>query len=299
MNEAILRLDKVVREFPGFVLDRVSFTLQPGYVMGLVGPNGAGKTTTIKLILGLLRAQAGTITVFGMDIGRQALAIKRQVGYLGEKLALPDGVTSEWVAALFSRCLPNWDDGRFQGYLRRFGVPRNKPVRALSKGNRAKLALAAAMAHRPQLLILDEPTSGLDPLVRHEVIGALRDVVAEEDRSVLFSTHIVSDLEAIADFVTVIADGRVIASEPRDRLTERWRRLSFRVDDPARGLDDRLRDVRRQGSHVTAVTDDYCEELRRTLGQVASGAVEASALSLEEVFRHLVGTDFSRGADGV
>jgi len=294
-----LRLEGVTREFPGFVLDRVSFTLEPGYVMGFVGPNGAGKTTTIKLILGLLRAEAGTITVFGMDMRRQALAIKRQLGYLGEKLALPDGVTAEWVAAFLSRCFPTWDGGRFQGYLRRFGVPRNKPVRALSKGNRTKLALAAAMAHRPRLLILDEPTSGLDPLVRHEVIEALRDVVAEEDRSVLFSTHIVSDHEAIADFVTVINDGRVIASEPRDRLTERWRRLTFRVDDPACGLDARLRDVRRQGSHVTAVTDDYCEDLRRTLGRVASGAVEASALSLEEVFRYLVGSNRSRGADDI
>lgn len=299
MNEAILRLEQVVREFPGFVLDRVSFTLQPGYVMGFVGPNGAGKTTTIKLILGLLRAQAGTITVLGMDTRHQALAIKRQVGYLGEKLALPEGVTSEWVAALRSRCLPTWDDGRFQGYLRRFDVPRNKPVRALSKGNRTKLALAAAMAHRPRLLILDEPTSGLDPLVRHEVIEALRDVVIEEDRSVLFSTHIVSDLEAVADFVTIINHGRVITSEPHDRLAGRWRRLTFRVDSPGRRLDGRLRDVRRQGSHVTAVTDAYSEELRQTLGEVASGPVEASALSLEEVFRYLVTSDRSRGGDGI
>ncbi|MDQ7793359.1 MAG: ABC transporter ATP-binding protein [bacterium] len=297
MSEPLLRLEGVTRDFPGFRLDRVSFTLEPGYVMGLVGPNGAGKTTTIKLILGLLRMREGTITVFGMDSRKDSLAIKRQVGYLGERVALPESVTSRWVASFLSRCFPDWDDSRFEGYLNRFGVPRDKPVRALSKGNRTKLALAAALAHRPRLVILDEPTSGLDPLIRHEVIESLRDVVAGEDRSVLFSTHIVSDLEAIADFVTVINDGRVVASEPRDRLTERWRRLTFRVEDATGRPDARLLDVRRQGATVTAVTGEYGVDLLQTLRQVATGPVEAAAMGLEEVFRYLVGRNRPNGVD--
>ena len=226
MPDSILTLDGVTRHFPGFTLDRISFVLRPGSIMGLLGPNGAGKTTTIKLILNLIHPDSGSIRVFGLDNRRHEIEIKRQIGYVGENALLPPDGTARWLGRYLAICFPSWDDCLYRRYLARFEVPADKPARALSKGTRTKLALAAAMAHRPRLLILDEPTSGLDPVVRHEVLNAIREVAADDGRSVLFSTHIVSDAEAAADTVTVIRDGRVLVSEGKDELLSRWRRAA-------------------------------------------------------------------------
>lgn len=289
----ILWLEGVTREFPGFRLDRVSFSLEPGYVMGFIGPNGAGKTTTVKLILNLLRPHSGTIRVFGLDSRTDEVAIKQQVGYLGERASLPETATAEWLGSFLARYYPTWDASLYRRYLKRFEVPLGKPAGTLSKGTRTKLALAAAMAHRPRLLILDEPTSGLDPLIRHEVVDALRDVVADGDRSVLFSTHIVSDLESIADFVTVIDRGRIVASEPRDQLAERWKRVTFRVHEDAppealRRLEEHFVETRWQGAHFVGVTGSYDDGLAAAIAKLAAGPVDTAALGLEEAFRYLV-----------
>ncbi len=223
----ILVLDGVTRRFGGFLLDGISFRLRPGSVMGLLGPNGAGKTTTIKLILNLLHLDAGSISVFGLDSRRDELAIKRKLGYLGERAILPPQGDALWLGRFLAVCFPEWDDRRYRHYLKRFGVPTAKPAGTLSKGTRTKLALAAAMGHRPGLLLMDEPTTGLDPLVRHEVVEAIREVAGDGRRAVLFSTHIVSDLEAAADAVTILDQGQVIASEAKDRLLGRWPGLSL------------------------------------------------------------------------
>lgn len=288
----ILTLEGVTREFPGFRLERVSFSLEPGYVMGLIGPNGAGKTTTVKLILNLIRPQAGRIRVFGLDSVTQEGDIKRHLGYLGEKAPLPESATAEWLGSFMARYFPTWDRSLYRHYLKRFEVPEGKPARALSKGTRTKLALAAAMGHRPQLLILDEPTSGLDPLVRHEVVDALRDVVSDEGHSVLFSTHIVSDLEAIADFVAVLVKGRLITCETREQLADRWRRLTFRPRDPSSTalapLLQQFVETRQLGSLVTGVTGAYGPTLRGEVEAAAAGPVETCSLALEEIFRYLV-----------
>jgi len=222
---SILHLEAVVKRFPGFLLDRVSFDIGPGSVMALLGPNGAGKTTTIKLILGLLHLDGGRISVLGMDSRRQEQLVKQNIGYLGEHALLPPEATARWLGQFLSVTFAAWDDRLYRSYLERFDVPVGKPVRALSKGTRTKLALAAALGHRPRLLVLDEPTTGLDPLVRQEVVAAIREVAADGRRAVLFSTHIVSDAEAAADWVTVLARGRVVTSEPKARLLSHYPNL--------------------------------------------------------------------------
>jgi len=289
----LLSLCTVTRQFPGFLLDRVTFSLRPGAVMGLLGPNGAGKTTIIKLILNLIRPDAGSIRVFGLDSQSHEIMIKRDIGYVGENALLPPNGTARWLGRFLSICFPSWDDSLYRYYLDRFGVPMNKPARALSKGTRTKLALAAAMGHRPRLLILDEPTSGLDPIVRLEVVGAIREAADEGGRSVLFSTHIVSDLEAVADTVTVINRGRVLVSEEKDVLLSKWRRMSFQPNPSAARDLERLCQafIQREpvGGMFTGVTNCYSQDLAQRIRNAAvEGTVGESPLSLEEVFVYLV-----------
>ncbi len=275
----LLTLEDVSRQFPGFLLDRVSFRLEPGYVMGLIGPNGAGKTTLIKLMLNLLRPSAGTITIFGLDHRRHEVEVKKQLGYVGERAHYPPEATAEWVGRFMAQWFPTWDDALYRSYLNRFAVPPRGVVRTLSKGQVTKLALAAAMGHRPRLLILDEPTSGLDPLVRREVVGALREVVRDEGRSVLFSTHILSDLESLADYITVLAGGHLITSESMDTLADRWKRLTYTCTPGPRP----------QGSS-SVITGDFGPDLVNNIGLAtpSTGPVEVASLSLEEILAQLV-----------
>ncbi len=220
----ILVLEEVSRNYPGFLLEGVSFSLQAGSIMGLLGPNGAGKTTIIKLILNLIRPDSGFIRVFGLDSSKDEIEIKKNLGYLGENVNLLPSVTGEWLGSYLSVCFPSWDDGLFKSYLERFRVPARKKVKTLSKGNRTKLGLSLAMGHRPALLVLDEPTSGLDSIIRHEVTEAVKEIVREEGRAVLFSSHIVSDLEACADEIVVVNEGRLLLAEDKDDLLAQYKK---------------------------------------------------------------------------
>jgi ABC-2 type transport system ATP-binding protein len=223
MGEAIA-FNGVCRNFRGFSLRDVTLSVEAGSIMGLLGPNGAGKTTIIKLILNLLHLHGGSISVFGLDSRAHEMEIKKRLGYVAEKDWLPPHASAGWLEELLSACYPTWDSSLYRGYLDRLEVPTGKPARALSKGTVVKLALAGALAHRPDLLVLDEPTSGLDPLVRYEVVDLLRELARSDGVTVLFSTHIVSDLESAADSVTILSGGRVLASEPKERLLGRFGR---------------------------------------------------------------------------
>ncbi len=287
MSGDVLVLTGVTRRFPGFLLDNVTFSVRPGSVMGLLGPNGAGKTTTIKLILNFLRPHAGSISVFGLDSRSDEMAIKASLGFVAEQTVLPPQSTARQLGRFLSICFPEWSHARYMGYLARFDVPADKPARALSRGTRVKLALAAAMGHRPRLLLLDEPTSGLDPVVRHEVVTAIREAADEGDRAVLFSSHIGADLEAVADAITILNAGRVVVTEPTDALLYRWKRVSFSGGGPLpRGVD--WMNVAQVGERLTAVTDSFSLALARRLQEGGAEAVTVEELSLEEVLRCLL-----------
>jgi ABC-2 type transport system ATP-binding protein len=260
--------------------------------MGLLGPNGSGKTTIARLILNLIRADSGTIEVFGLDHASDEIAVKQDIGYVGEDTLLPPEADARWLSRFLGICFSAWDEALFLRYLSRFDVPPGKRVSALSRGTRVKLAVAAALAHRPRLLLLDEPTSGLDPIVRHEVVTAIREVADDAGRAVLFSSHIVSDLEEVADWVTVLDAGQVVTTQPTRELLARWRRLRFR-EAPTAGrapltAGGPFVEVRREGGVCEAVTDSFSPALRQDVERLAGGPVEAQIPSLEEVFRYLL-----------
>ena len=220
------------KTFDGFAaLDGADLSVPRGAVYGLVGPNGAGKTTTLKSMLRLVHLDAGHVEICGMDVAEQELAVKAQIGFVTGSAAYYPRKRLGQLTAATRRFYPNWDEARYQDCLRRFALDEGKRVSELSEGMKVKYQLALAMSHHAKLLILDEPTSGLDPAARDDLLGLFLELVERDGASVLFSTHITSDLDACADTITYIRNGEIFASEARRAFTERYRYL--RVDEAA------------------------------------------------------------------
>jgi len=212
----ILQVLELCKSYGSFKLDNVTFDVPRGYVMGFVGPNGAGKTTTIKLILGMIRADSGCISV----------PDGRHIGVVMDAPLYVDDWTLNGVESAISPFYQNWNTEKFSEYLKTFGLDAKKKVKELSRGMKVKLQIAAALSHDAKLLILDEPTSGLDPVARDEICDLLREFVTDDSRSVLFSTHITTDLEKTADYTTFILDGRIVFSGAKDALLEKYARVT-------------------------------------------------------------------------
>ena len=220
--EYALEIDAVGKRYKGFALTDVSFQLPRGYIMGLIGPNGAGKTTLIKLILNLIRRDAGSIRVFGLDNLAHEAEIKSRIGFVPDEPYYYGDITLLNLKAATAPFYPLWDETRFHDLSSRFELPLKKKFKQLSHGMKAKFALALALSHGAELVILDEPTSGLDPVVRRELLDILAGLLQDERASILFSSHITSDLEKTADFVTFLRDGRVVFSSPMDDVMTSW-----------------------------------------------------------------------------
>lgn len=220
--DAILQVSGLCKKYDGFSLDNVSFSLPYGCIMGFVGENGAGKSTTIKAILNLVRKEAGEIQVFGKDNIQDELDIKEQIGIVFDSLNLPEMIRPMDVGRMMQSAYRQWDSEKYAQYLEQFRLPAKKIVKDLSRGMKMKLAIAVALSHNAQLLLLDEATSGLDPIVRDEILDILLDFIQDESHGVLFSSHITGDLEKIADYVTFIHQGKILLSEPKDLLLEKY-----------------------------------------------------------------------------
>lgn len=210
------------KRYGAFSLKNVSFDLPAGYIMGFVGPNGSGKTTTIKSLLGIINTPSGTVTMFGLDSKTHAAQINGQIGVVMDTPFNADDWTVTDVARAVAPFYSKWSATAYAGYLARFGIDKTKTVKELSRGMKVKLMMAVALSHEAKLLILDEPTSGLDPVARDELCDLLREFVTDESKSVLFSTHITSDLEKIADYITFILDGHIIFTGPKDDFLEKF-----------------------------------------------------------------------------
>ncbi len=218
----ILEVNNLSKEFKEFKLDGVSFSLPKGYIMGFIGPNGAGKTTTIKLILNMLRRNAGEIKVFGLDNIKDEGAIKEDVAVVFDQPYYVEDWDLRDVEKAHKMFYKKWDSPVYYKYLKEFGLIKEKKVKELSRGMKMKLMIAVAFSHNAKLLILDEPTGGLDPVARDEFIDILSRYIEDGERSVIFSTHITSDLEKIADYITFIRKGKIVFSGEKDELLEKY-----------------------------------------------------------------------------
>lgn len=225
-NRYALEVENVSKNYEGFTLDKVSFSIEKGMVMGLVGENGAGKTTLIKLILNAMDRNEGSIRIFGMDNIKEEVEAKERIGYVSDEDFLLVNSNIKKYAKAFAHVYKNWDQELFEKYARMWKLPAKKKFAEYSKGMKTKAMLALALAHHPDMLILDEPTAGLDPVARIEVLDILREIVEEGERAVLFSTHITGDLDKIADSVTLLIDGKVTESMAIDRIEDKYAVIS-------------------------------------------------------------------------
>ena len=218
----VLEINNINKDYKKFKIDNISFNLPKGYIMGFIGANGAGKTTTIKLILNMIKRDSGEIKVFGLDNIREEERIKEQIGVVFDECYYLEDWTLNDVEKAVSMFYKNWNSSIYEKYLKEFNLARDKKVKDLSRGMRMKLMIAVAFSHEAKLLILDEPTSGLDPVARDEFLDILRDYIEDEEKSVIFSSHITSDIEKIADYITYINNGKIIFTGEKDEFLEKY-----------------------------------------------------------------------------
>ncbi len=220
--ENIIEVKNLSKKYQDFELKDISFEIPKGMIMGFIGENGAGKTTTIKAILNTIKKDQGEIKIFGLDnkIGEEK--IKEDIGVVLDDAFFPEILLPNDINSIMKDVYQNWDSSLYFKYLNDFSLPKNKPMKTFSKGMRKKLEIATCLAHHPKLLILDEPTSGLDPVARSEVIDIFQDFIQNEECSILLSSHITSDLEHIADYITFIHQGEILLTKTKDELMEQY-----------------------------------------------------------------------------
>ena len=219
MSDPVVEISQVTRRFGAkTALDDVSLSLSRGQVYGLVGANGAGKTTLIRHILGLLRAESGSVRVFGLDPVADPVGVLSRIGYLSEENDLPGWMRVDELIRYSRAFYPAWDDQYAEELRATFALDPAAKVKTLSKGQKARAGLLVALAYRPELLVLDEPSSGLDPIVRRDILGAVMRTIADDGRTVLFSSHLLDEVEEVADHVTMINGGRIVLSGSLDEI---------------------------------------------------------------------------------
>jgi ABC-2 type transport system ATP-binding protein len=287
---SVIEIKNVSRRFgTKLALDDVSLTVPRGGVFGLIGGNGAGKTTLLKHVMGMLKAQTGSVKVFGLDPIAQPVAVLSRMGYLSEERDLPNWMRVRELIRYTQAFYPTWDE-RFADELREmFELDPNTKIRALSRGQRARAGLLVALAHRPELLVLDEPSSGLDPVVRRDILGAIIRTIAEEGRTVLFSSHLLDEVERVADHIAMIHEGRVVLADSMDDLKDSYRRVTLRFETPIADPPKLLGGRNTQGSgsewtYICTVVDGDMGQVRGAAESMGAQVVEESTLSLDEIF---------------
>ncbi len=222
MSNYALEVNGVSKKYKVFGINDLSLKLEKGVIMGLVGQNGAGKTTLIKLIMNIVNSDGGEISIYGHDNIKEEPEVKNIIGYIADEEYMYFNYTLEKYRRIFSMAFDKWNDEVFYAYCKKFDLPLKKKFKEYSKGMKTKAMLALALAHEPKLLIMDEPTAGLDPVARLEILDILRDFVSDGEKSVLFSTHITSDLDKVADYITLIINGEIVDSMPMDMIEEKY-----------------------------------------------------------------------------
>jgi ABC-2 type transport system ATP-binding protein len=273
----------LVKQYPGFTLGPLDLTLPAGSVLAFIGPNGAGKTTLLNCMIGLTRCETGEIRIFDQVCSFNQCSWKQRVGYVGER----HGFFQNWTGGdnlnFIGRFYDCWDSHHVNGLAQKLSLPLDKRVRDLSKGNRSKLALLAALGHRPKLLLLDEPFTGLDPLVRNEVHDMLWDYLAHGENAIMYSTHILSDISRLADDLTFIIDGAIVLNESKESMSDKWRRISFRIGTGQEAPKlPAVQSVVNEGACYQVISSDH-EVTLQALKTIAADNIELVRLTIDEI----------------
>ncbi len=285
MNELAVEFVGVAKCYPHFKLDDIDIALPTGSVMGFIGANGAGKSTCLRILMGLIHQDQGKVSVLGADMPREQVRAKQDIGYVSEDMRLYQAATLEWHMHFIASVYPTWDETYAQHLAQRFDLKPAQKIKGLSHGQRVKAALLLVLARRPKLLVLDEPTTGLDPVARQEVLGALMEALADEERTILFSSHNTLDVEQISDQITFIDRGRIIDSDDKESFLDRWRRLRLELP-PTTSLPELPGTVaiNRSGHTAVITTRQYEPALLASVQRLGAQVLGIDHLSLEEIF---------------
>lgn len=273
-----LEIKNLTKAYPGFTLENLNLTLPSGCIMGLIGENGAGKSTTVKLILDMIHKDSGTITILGRDNGDRIQLTKEEIGVVMDEVGIPECLTARQVGSVMKHTFKNWKKSEYSRLLQKLSLPDNKPFKEFSRGMKMKLGIAVAMSHDVKLLILDEATSGLDPVVRDEVVEMFSDFTRDENHSILISSHIVSDLEKLCDYVAFLHKGKLLLCEEKDRLLAEYGLVHCTTE--------QFKDIP-TGAVRHKKGNPYGVEAMVLRDAVPSG-VNVSPVSMEELFVYMV-----------
>ena len=285
MNDYAVQMTGVGKDYRFFSLNDVDLEIPHGHIMGFIGPNGAGKSTTMRILMGLVHQDRGDVRLLGHSMPADQAAAKRDVGFASEDMRLYGSATLDWHMRFIRSIYPSWDEAYAATLLKRFDLRREQRMKGMSHGQQVKAGLLLVLARRPRLLILDEPTTGLDPVARHEVIRELMDVMHDDRRSVLFSSHNTKDVEQISDQITFIDRGRIIESRDKETFLDRWRRL--RVELPGEVMVPAIPgviSVTQAGRIAVATTNAFSDSLPRAYEAAGIRVHAVEAMTLEEIF---------------
>jgi ABC-2 type transport system ATP-binding protein len=284
-TDLALELRGVSKKYRYFTLDDIHLQLPRGQIMGLIGANGAGKSTTIRILMGLVHQDSGEVRVLGHRMPAEQVAAKWDIGFASEDMRLYDGMTLEWHMRFMRSIYPTWDPSYAQLLLKRFGLHAEQRIKGLSHGQRVKGALLLVLARKPQLLVLDEPTTGLDPVARQEILRELTAVMADEGRSILFSSHNTQDVEQISDQITFIDRGRILDSMDKETYLDRWRRLRLEIPSGVELLPlPGIVGVQRQGRLAVATSNAFVPGLAHAYENAGVRVQRIENMTLEEIF---------------
>ena len=251
-----IEIKNVTKKYDGFLLDKISFNVPAGSIVGLIGENGAGKTTTIKSILNIIKSE-GTVKIFNKDINQNEKEIKQDLGVVLDDSFLSTYLTPKYINSVMKEFYKNWDEEKYNNLLKQFGLPSDKLIKDFSSGMKMKLKIATAISHNPKLLILDEPTSGLDPVVRNEILDIFRKYIEEDEtRSILLSSHITTDLEHISDYIIFIDRGKTILNVPTNELLENYGIIKCSKEEFAKISEDDYISYRKSKYQYEVLTSD-------------------------------------------
>jgi len=280
-----IALSGVQKHYGEFALHDIDLVVPTGQIMGLVGVNGAGKSTLLRLLVGLIRADGGEVAVLGQRLPEAQVAVKRDIGYASDDMRLYRGQTLRWHMDFVARIYPGWDEAYAQTLLARFDLRPQQKLAGFSHGQRVKALLLLIFARHPRLLLLDEPTTGLDPIARGEVLDALAEVLRDEERSVLFSSHNTADIEQLADAITFLHRGGIVASRDKESFLDSWRRILCRG--PAIGPLDAIAgiaSVRESPPLIEIKTGAFDEGLLQRLKAQGLEVTAVEPMTLEDIF---------------
>ena len=294
MSGLAFEMKGVSKTYPHFTLSNVNLSLPHGQIMGFIGPNGAGKSTTIRILMGIIHQDQGDVQVLGHEMPADQVEAKRHIGFVSEDMRLYKHATLDWHMGFIASIYPEWDPRYAQQLLHRFGLRRDQKLARFSHGERVKATLLLALARRPRLLILDEPTTGLDPVARHLLLRELSDVLLDESRTILFSSHNTQDVEQLADQITFIDEGQIIESRDKESFLDQWRRLRLEIaPDAALPPLPGVINIHRSGHVVIATASKYEPGILEAFQQVGATVHGVEHMTLEEIF--IANVEHSRG----